>query len=291
VADLTVGDIDRIKGFLTVTCEDILRWLPAAWEPGWQSEAASELRNGEVGANGPWGEEPVRTAYAAAQVFLYAALDSLDAIADSVNPLTTTYVPHVLARAAMEAGSQTWWLMEPRIGVRRRVIRSILIRASSARHLGKAARKMDRAALDYGEDQAMVREYAKNLGLSYVCNDDVVQCETETLPGYTKRGADFEKAVFMTAAYAIYSGAAHAELYAVSQVWRLSAAAAPLWERAPDRVAVWAAVLAAAGFATVPAFRAIQVLGLNARKAEIAYSMRNLGKVMREMELPREWWY
>jgi hypothetical protein len=41
-----------------------------------------------------------------AQLFLYAALNSLAALGDSVNVMTTTYVPHVLARAAMEAGSQ-----------------------------------------------------------------------------------------------------------------------------------------------------------------------------------------
>jgi hypothetical protein len=293
MTDLTIADVEEIKRFLLVTREDILTWLPAAWEPGWKSEAATELRNTEIGENAPWGEDPVRTAYAAAQAFLYAALDCLDALADSVNLQTTIYVPHVLARAAMEAGSQAWWLLEPKIGARKRVIRSILIRASSARYLGKAARKIDPAggAANYGEDQAMVRAYAKTLGLTYVCNDDTTECERETLPSYNKRASDFEKAVFMTAAYAIYSGASHAELYAVTQGWRPSTVAPPLWERSPHRIAVWAAVMAAAGFATVPAFRAIELFGKNARKVDIAYSMRNIGKMAHDMSLPREWVY
>ena len=281
MADLTIADVEGINRFLFVTREDVLMWLPAPWTASWKSEAAAELGNSEIGAGGlPWGDEPVRTAYAAAHVFLFAAVDCIDAMADSVNLLTTLYVMHVLARASMEAGSQAWWLLEPGIGARRRVIRSILIRASSARYLGKAARKIDPAggAASFGESQDMVRDYAKALGLTYVCNDSTVECESEKLPSYNQRAAAFEQAVFMTAAYSIYSGATHAELYSVAQGWRQSATATRLWERYPERVAVWAAVMAAAGFVTVPAFRGITLLGKNARKVDLAYSMRNIGR-------------
>jgi hypothetical protein len=68
----------------------------------------------------------------------------------------------------MEAGAQAWWLLEGGIGARRRVVRSILIRASSARWLEKSVKFADPAgkASDYGEDQARVTAYAKALGLS-----------------------------------------------------------------------------------------------------------------------------
>ncbi len=128
-------------------------WHP--WEPGWQSEAYCEVRNGERRpAGGAWGEAPVRTAYAAAAVFLFAALDCLSPMAHSVTLLTTAYVPNVQGRAAMEAGSQAWWPLETGIGARRRVIRSVLIRAQSARFLGQAVRRVDPAltVTDYGED-------------------------------------------------------------------------------------------------------------------------------------------
>jgi len=82
--------------------------------------------------------------------------------------------------------------------------------------------------------------------------------------------------------------AAHAELYAIRQGWRLSPTAGPLWEKNPDRVPVWAAVLAGAGFATVPAFRAITLLGKNARRVDLAYSMRNIGQMTRRLGLPKE---
>jgi hypothetical protein len=294
VSDLTIADVEEIKRFLSVTRTDMLTWLPSPWEPGWKSEAASELSNAETGPGGvAWGEDAVRTAYAAAAIFLFAAADCLDAMADAANLLTTLYVPHVLARAVLEAGSQAWWLLEPGIGARRRVIRSILVRASSARYLGKAVRKLDPAgtAADFGEDQVTVRAYAASLGLTYVCNDSRVECEGERLPSYTARADDFERAVFITGAYSIYSGAAHAEMYSIVQGWRPSAATAQRWERRPERVPVWAVVLAAAGFATVPAFRAITLLGKGARRMDLAYSMRNIGQMARRMELPREWWY
>jgi len=214
--DLTIGDVAEIKSFLFRTCDDVLSWLPGTgWQPAWQSDAARELSNSEVRADGsPWGDEPVRTAYAAAAVFLLTATDSLRALADSANVLTTTYTSGVLARAVMEAGAQAWWLLEGGIGARRRVIRSVLIRASSARWLGKAVKIADPAgtASAYGEDQARVQACATALGLSYVCNSKKAECETELLPGYTDRATDFEKAVGVGASYSIYSGAAHAEL-------------------------------------------------------------------------------
>jgi hypothetical protein len=261
------------------------------------SEAAIEVYNGEQRADGSaWGEDPVRTAYAASAAFLFASLDCLQAMADSVNLLTTAYVPNVIARAAMEAGSQAWWLLEPKIGARRRAIRSILVRAKSARYLSQAARKIDPVGqvTQYGEDQPTVRSYARDLGISYICNDDRTECEGEKLPGYNARAAALESAMKMIAAYNIYSGATHAELYSVAQGWRQSpipGQAAPSWERAPDRQAVWATVIAAAGFAAMPAYRAIILLGRNARAVELTYSMRKIGQLTRRMDLPPEWRY
>lgn len=131
--DLSQADVDEIRAFLTRTCENAGRSLPGTgWHPAWQSEAAGEVGNAEVRADGaPWGEAPVRTAYAASTAFLFAGLDALAALRDSVNVSSTNYVPGVLSRAAMEAGSQAFWLLEPGIGARRRVIRSVLAQPRS----------------------------------------------------------------------------------------------------------------------------------------------------------------
>lgn len=138
-------------------------------------------------------------------------------MADSVNVRTTTYTSGVLARAVMEPGAQAWWLLERGIGARRRVTRSVLVRASSARRLQKSVKAADPRGKprDYGEDPARVTTYARALGLSYTCNSRKTECESESLPGYTDRATEFEKAIGVSAAYAIYSGAAHAELYGV----------------------------------------------------------------------------
>ena len=94
----------------------------------------------------------------------------------------------------------------------------------------------------------------------------------------------------MVAAYKIYSGAAHAGWHSVVQGWRQEPSpGGPRWERWPDREAVWAMVLSAAGLATMPAFRTLTLLGWNARLVELSYSMRRLDEMTRRMKLPREW--
>lgn len=295
--DLTLGDVSDIKSFLSRTCDDVLSWLPStAWSPAWQSEAGGELRNTEVRADGSaWGDVPVRTAYAAAAVFLLTATDCLRAMADSINLLTTTYTSGVLARAVMEPGAQAWWLLEGGIGARRRVIRSVLIRASSARWLGKSVALADPAgtASAYGEDQARVMAYATSLGLTYTCNSKKAACDTEVLPGYTARATDFEKAVGVGGAYSIYSGAAHAELYAVMQGWRDVGPPHPpgtLLERWPDREAVWTSVIIAAGCVMIPAFEALSRLDWRARKKQARESMQKNRELARRMNLPQWSW-
>jgi hypothetical protein len=80
----------------------------------------------------------------------------------------------------------------------------------------------------------------------------------------------------MSAAYNIYSAAAHAEWHAVIASFRqepLPGGGTVLLSR-PDLVAVAGAVLAAAGFAIVPADRALRLLGRTARLAEFGYHAR-----------------
>ena len=292
MTDLTDSDIGQITTFLYDCCERVLRWLPTApaWEPAWQRCAAQEeLANAEVGPAGPWAERPVRTVYGQTAGFLAATVDCLHALADVVDPHITAYVPNVLARAAMEAGAQAWWLLEPGIGARRRVIRSVLIRAASARRLAENVGKVDPAAVvtDYGEDDDAVRAYADALGLTYTINGHKVECEGERLPSYTNRAEAFAAANLISGAYAVYSGAAHAEWHAVVQGWRPDPAAAPTgrWTRRPDRAAVWAAVIASSGYAVVPARRALTLLGRTARLVEIDHYLERIGNLQHQLGL------
>ena len=98
------------------------------------------MMNGD--ADGPWGPDVVRSVYVAA-LFLEAVLQCMRAMAASITIDTTHYVPDCLARAAMEAGSQAFWLMEPGIGARRRVARFMLIQASGAQRRAEEVARTD----------------------------------------------------------------------------------------------------------------------------------------------------
>lgn len=182
--------------------------------------------------------------------------------------------------------------------MRRRVARFWLIRASGARYLDDTVQIIDPAAAagTYGETPAMVQAAVDGLGLSYserqLRNGKWSRsCEGETLPGYTARAAAFEAAVSMSAAYTIYSAAAHAEWHAVIASFRqepLPDGGTILLSR-PDLAAVAGAVLAAAGFAIVPADRALRLLGRTARLAEFGYHARRADDLIHRLGLPAEW--
>ena len=285
--------------FLTDTRDDVTRWLPPPrWEPAWRSEAAWEIGNSEAGPAGAWGEDTIRTVYAGAALYLDTILRCTQGLADALTPQTTPYVVNAIARAAMEAGAQLWWLLEPGIGVRRRVARFWLARASGARYLDDTAHRIDPAAPPgtYGETPAMVRAAIDGLGLSYserqLRNGRwVLSCESETLLGYTARATAFETAVSMSAAYSIYSAAAHAEWHAVIAGFRQEPVpgSGTILVSRPDLVAVGGAVLAAAGFAIVPTDRALRLLGRTARLAEFGYHARRAEDLIRCLGLPEEW--
>jgi hypothetical protein len=235
--DLTWADVLDMKQFLLATCQDIARLLPGPkWEPAWDSDAARELANTERGPVRPWGEDTVRTTYAGGALYVDIIMRCLCALGDALSPETTPYVLEAQARAAMEAGAVLWWLLEPKIGVRRRVARFWLIRASGARYLDTSVKKVDPKAPTgvYGETPEAVRQAMADLGLILEEKQTLHKnkitgaqwstwrwsCETERLPSYTERARAFEAAVQGYGAYGIYSAAAHAEWHAVIAGWR-----------------------------------------------------------------------
>jgi len=289
-----------MRQFLAGTCADLKRWLPEPeWRPGWQSEAARERANDERGPDGPWGAMPVRSAYTAAALYLEAVLQCMRALAACLTTETTPYVPYCLARAAMEAGSQALWLLEPGIGARRRVGRFMLIRASGARYRAEQVGMTDPGAAGlYGEIPQRAAELATSLGLECEYRPRGKHrgewwCEGERLPGYTERNRVLEQAMFTTGAYSIYSGALHAEWHAVIGNWEelvMGDGTRAIVIR-PDREAVWGAVLIAAAPAVTPATRALKLLDYSARRSEIVHWIDNALDLMRRMDLPREWWW
>jgi hypothetical protein len=299
-ADLSHADVDELRRFLFATCDEITQWLPPPqWIPTWNSEAARECANTERGPADPWGADPVLTVYAGGALYLDTILDCLRNLAVTLTPDTTHYVVEALARAAMEAGAVLYWLLKPGIGARWRVARFWLMRNSGAGYLDKAVKKVDPRVVPgvYGETPAMVVAAVNGLGLTVAkkvnpkTKRKVLTYEGEMFPGYTNRAEEFERAVYMTAAYAIYSAPAHAEWHAV--VGRFREEIMPDGQRLmilrPDREAVSGAVLAAAGFAIKPAEMALKLLGRTARVHEICFHAVRANDLIHRLGLPEAW--
>jgi hypothetical protein len=123
----------------------------AKWEPQPGSEAAAEIANTEVRKTGaPWGEDPPRTAYAAANLMMIGVLDNLASIRKLIGIEMPVIGPTVVARSAIEIASGAWWLMEPGIGARPRVCRELALSLESARRAGQVAEEVQAHALARG---------------------------------------------------------------------------------------------------------------------------------------------
>jgi len=296
MGDLTAADVPEMRRYLAETADAVDQWFPVQeWVPAWRSEASRE--RGEVVSTpgGPWGDAPVRMTYAAAAFLLDAVLQCLRAMSGALAVEATPYVTNCLARSALEAGSQAWWLLEPGIGAQRRVARFLLIRAGSARRMQDTATILGFVAADYGETVAGVRQVGADLGLDLVSADGGKRwvCGVDELPSYTARARDFERALKAPGSYSIYSGAAHAQWHAIISGWQLAASAdtaGALLVRNPDREAMWSAVFNAANASLEVSRRALELLGYRARVIDLGHRVNNALLFMQRMDLPREWW-
>ena len=214
---------DELANLLASTADKVERWASLeVWTPESGSPGDSELRNAESGPAGVWGERPVRSTFAHSQMAVNAVVQHARAVATLIDPPRTSLALDVLARGALEASAIAWWLLEPKLGARRRVCRMQLLRVNSARELAKAIAEAGAdPALIGGETVADVQKYSADLGIGAFADVGSVgnaQCEGEVRPGYTKRVKDLTDDWGFDGAYSIYSGMAHAELYGF---WRM----------------------------------------------------------------------
>ena len=261
----------------------------------YRSEAANERAEAVQGPTGLWGDTPVRMAYAAAAFLLEAVLQCLRALSGALTVEATPYVANCLARAALEAGSQAWWLLEPGIGAQRRVARFLLIRARSACAVEDTSKQLGVHPVGYGETVVMVRQQASALCLNLVSADGGRRwsCGPDELPTYTARARAFGQALRTKGSYSIYSGSAHAEWHAIISGWQVHeppSTAQSLLEKTPDRVAVWSAVFNSVNAGLEVSRRAFELTGRRARLLDLHYFSGNALALMQRMGLPRDWW-
>jgi hypothetical protein len=115
---------DSIVNLLDVTDRLAERWggLPAA-----NSMAMAEFaEESKYVGGGAWGDEPVRGAHFQAGLLLFAAADCARGVCRLLNGTPTPIYSHlVLVRPTVEHAARAWRILEPGIGVKRRIARGV----------------------------------------------------------------------------------------------------------------------------------------------------------------------
>ncbi len=161
-SDLMTTGLQNLVTRALVATASIIDHTP--WcAPPTGSDAAGDL------AGSQWGEAPVRNALDIAWMAIGAAASEILAFSAVLPGARTCYASEVLARAVLESASLALWLLEPGIGPRTRVARSIAYRLNGAMHMESA---LDHLTLregeqrsDYGELREDVVEDASGLEL------------------------------------------------------------------------------------------------------------------------------
>lgn len=190
----------------------------------WQAHAGSlmmgEFENSEMREDGTaWGDQPVRTAITIAQMNMRATVEYASAIAELIDPPRVAVPLEALTRSALEAASASWWITEPGIGARRRVIRMLLLRYNSARELERAVNAVGvDPEIVGGATIGSVDRYRAGLGISPFRRNGE-NCEGESRISYTRRVKELTTAWGYQGSYEIYSSVAHAEIAGLRRMY------------------------------------------------------------------------
>ena len=254
---------------LVLPCYQVDRLDPA---PG--SQAAAELHSTERNAEDqPWGERPVRTALVAAKMSCLIAASQAQAISQLLRASPSSSPVEVLSRAVIEAASQALWLLEPRLGARRRVARLQALRLASAVEARRTAVALGtgQEPSGYSETEDKVRAYSKYLGIAEPVLErvkgrrgPVAVCEGEAVPGYTERAKVLLDLFDDASAYNLYAGVAHGKLYALWRAFRPSGAVVggqPWYGLESDPRLLHAAVDGVRGALIAPALASLGLFG------------------------------
>lgn len=215
-----MGFNEELMALVVEVADRVDRWTAqAAWtfEPG--SAASVEVMNTEARLDSaPWGDRPVRTAYQYAQMATKLAAEFSRCAGLLIGVGRPAPGIETETRAALEAGSVAWWLLEPGLTARQRVCRMQLLRRNSARELTRSIAEVgEDPVIARNETVAAVEAECHALGLApFTQGGD--KLEGEVRLKYTKRVQALTDELGNHGAYSIYSGVAHAEL---AGIWRL----------------------------------------------------------------------
>ncbi len=231
--ELTLTELLRWQLALSAMLATVRRRFDRSWDPAWGSQAARELRATSPFTRSddtPWGEDPLATAFTVAGLACEVALESTDAVQVLLCSRPASVIAmDTLARAALEAASQAWWLLDPAIGGRARIVRLYLLRRSSAVRLSTTADQLGASDLhvEYGSPvEQLDAFYLGILGLKKELNakGKWAGCEGQRPFNYTARAAKFMEEILdgeqkktAKGPYAYFSGGAHVELWRILQ--------------------------------------------------------------------------
>lgn len=197
----------------------------AIWMAPWQQSqaeaerAAEESRRPEPqGGAWPWLVAPM-----VARWGLCVAVDEARGFRAVLQAETTSYSADVLCRAVLESCSLAWWLLDPEVDAGRRLARSLLYRAHSAKWTCRAVNALglgaDEDPTEYGELPGEVKQEVSSLGLALKTGGRQLVCGEEVWPDYADRVATLVQAVWPQprVAYAVLSAVAHAGLLGIGR--------------------------------------------------------------------------
>ena len=210
----SIGFNGELKVLVDEVANRVDRWtMQAAWtfEPG--SLASTEVVNTETRLDGtPWGDRPVRTVYAFAQMATKLAAEFSRCAALLIGADRRAPGIETETRSSLEAGSVAWWLLEPGLTARQRVCRMQLLRRNSARELARSIDEVGEDPAAAGKETvAGIEAECRDLGLALFARGGD-KLEGEVRLKYTKRVKALTDELGNAGAYSIYSGPAHAEL-------------------------------------------------------------------------------
>ncbi|MGA5823488.1 hypothetical protein ACPC54_37195 [Kitasatospora sp. NPDC094028] len=279
---LTATHIERWAAPFGDLVDTLSRRVVGHMRPSWQSPASCEIAQTStlLRSDGtPWGVNPASTTLAVTELLLRAALEHADAVRTLLllRPRSVMSI-ETLVRNALEAAAQAWWLLEPGIGSRQRVVRRLLLQRQTANALEKSAAKMGYAvSSDYGKTVADTDQDRAELMVKddFSTNGNWVGAEGQRPLGYTERVARFMEQTGQTprnGPYAFVSGTAHAELWRIyySYTWEKDSAGADIMMPHAPAEFVRFAVSVCTDAVAQPAIRAFQWLDQGAALAEIS---------------------
>lgn len=279
---LTAAHVGRWAAPFGELLDVLSRRVAGRMNPAWKSPASCEIAQTArlLRSDGtPWGANPASTTLAVAEVLMRAVLEHADAVRTLLllRPRSAMSIES-LVRNALEAASQAWWLLEPGIGGRERVVRRLLLERKSAAALEDSAAKMGYTARSaYGKTVADTAVDRAELTIQ----DDFgpkggwVGAAGQRPLSYTARVASFMDQTGQDSPkgpYAFVSGTAHAELWRILYAYTSEKDAAGVNRFMPHTSAdfVRFAISACVDAAAQPAIRAFQWLGHGAALTEIS---------------------